>query len=140
MRRIIFSVLVIVSCISFGFAQEQKNPQEVQRGIMKYFYRIFEIPADTIAQGDSASIILEFSLDCTNHITRYETSFDTSEGRSHLIISVYGTYDNSPYRPLCAAVLVQKEFHVYCQLAGDWIVEGGINEDEDSEPFVLSVR
>lgn len=137
-RSSIIWILFALS-LSTGYSQN-KDTQQLQRGIMEYFFGIKGTPTDTIPVEDSARVVLELSLDCTNQITRFETHFDTIGEQPRVILSVYGTYVTGPYRPLCPARIVDKDFYIHFPAPGDWIVESHQPPDEKTEPAMIVVR
>jgi len=95
---------------------------------------------DTITLDDSARVVLELSLDCTNQVTRFETRFDTIGDQSRVVLSVYGTYVSGPFRPLCPAKVVDKEFFIHFPASGNWIVETHQSPIDKREPMIILIR
>ena len=119
-----------VVCLCFlicttGRSQEEQEPEHVQHDIMEYTFLIIHISADTIPIGDSARVTLEMSLDCTNHVTRFETVFDTTGDYQKVTLAVFGTFASGPFRPLCAAKVVDQDFFIHFPRPGEWAIEGG---------------
>ncbi len=142
-RLLIESTAVVFLCfLTFkaGQSQEGHDPQQEQGGIMQYSFLIIHIPDDTVRTGDSARVTLEMSLDCTNHVTRFETVFDTTGNDQKVTLAVYGTCATGPYRPLCAARVVDQDFFIHFPRPGDWTIEGGQQPGEDVVDAVIVVR
>ena len=122
----IVPVLIYFLSYTTGRSQEGQNVQQLQRDTMKFSFLIIHIPADTLQIGDSARVTLEMSLDCTNHVTHFDTIFDTTGDDQKVTLEVFGTYLSGPYRPLCAARVVDQDFFINFPRPGEWAIEGGL--------------
>jgi ribosome-associated toxin RatA of RatAB toxin-antitoxin module len=138
--KMVMVLVLLGGCFDTGRSQNQKDTQQLQHGIMKYPFKIMETPADTIAVDDSARVKLELALDCTNQITRFETIFDTTGDQQKVTLAIYGTYVSGPFRPLCPAQVVDKDFFIHFPTPGDWVVDSGQPDEETREPAIIVVR
>ena len=114
-QRIMKSAALPILCLMIHavLCSQDKGALQLPNGIAEYPFSIVQIPVDTITLDDSARVVLELSLDCTNQVTRFETRFDTIGDQSRVVLSVYGTYVSGPFRPLCPAKVVDKEFFIF---------------------------
>ncbi len=119
--------------------QDKVNSDQAGRNIAKYACTLVGISEDTISLSDSLHVRLEFSLDCTNQITSFEPAFDTLEGVMWVHLSVFGTVYKGPYRPLCPATIVDKDFAFLFPGRGVWRIDSGRPIDEAQGRDTVSV-
>ena len=94
------------------------------KDIEQYSIESLRVSPDTISVGDTAIVTAGLYLDCTNRITRVDTSFDTLYTPLKVEVAIFGTVFTGPGpRPLCPAVLAGKNIALVFPKPGIWIVE-----------------
>ena len=140
MAKFVLYIVLLSLCVAVTRSQSQK--EHSKSGIKRYALRIMKAPSDTVSVDDSVRVEVEMYLDCTNKIKWTETVFDTVGKRERVVLSVYGTYVSGPYRPMCAARSVLKDFFVHFPKPGNWIIDAGPpeNDHQRDEPWIIIVR